>query len=137
MKAVFVAISALVVSAFPAGANTFRAINWLDVNPITQTEFEVVLQAGASPRAVWCAAADYSGKRLGRYNKTDLYVISAAGPSVTQPKRNGVVFTIDPAELDTDPIKSHSVTIYKVGATWSVGHAKTFCPFFPVPFFSE
>lgn len=136
MNAVFFAIVALVVGALPAGADTFRAINWLNVNPITKTEFEVVLKPGASPRAIWCAASDYSGRRLGRYNKTDLIVKSAVGPSVTQPGRKGVVFTIAPLQLDAAPNKSYSVTINKVGAMWSVGHAKMFCPLLPGPFYN-
>ena len=137
MNAFFFAILALVIGALPAGADTFRAINWLYVNPITATEYEVVLKPGASPRGVWCAASDYSGRRLGRYNKTDLIVKSAVGPSVTQPGRNGVVFTIDPSQLDDAPTKSHSVTINKAGASLSVGHAKMFCPLFPGPFFYD
>ena len=137
MNAFLPAVLALVVSALPVVADTFRAINWLYVNPITATEYEVVLKPGASPRAVWCAASDYSGRRLGRYNKTDLIVKTPAGPSVTHPGRNGVVFTIDPSQLDVALTKSHSVTINKAGASLSVGHAKMFCPFFPGPFFYD
>ncbi|MEP2030773.1 MAG: hypothetical protein ABJI96_18925 [Paracoccaceae bacterium] len=136
MNTGLIALVALVIGTLSASADTFRAINWLYVNPITETEFEVVLKPGASPRATWCAAADYSGKRLGRYNKTDLVVLSAAGPGVTQSRFKGVVFTIDPSRLETDPTQSYSVTIYKVGAMLSVGHAKTFCPFYPGPFYN-
>jgi hypothetical protein len=128
---------ALLVGVLPASADTFRAINWLYVNPITATEYEVVLKPGASPRGVWCAASDYSGRRLGRYNKTDLIVKTPAGPSVTHPGRNGVVFTIDPSQLDVALTKSHSVTINKAGASLSVGHAKMCCPFFPGPLFYD
>lgn len=129
------ALIVLASGPIPADAETFRAINWLNVNPISKTEFEVVLQPGASPRAVWCAASDYSGKRLGHYNKTDLVVKTAVGPSVTQTNRKGVTFSIIPKQDSDATSKSYSVTIKKVGATLSVGHAHLFCPFLPGPFF--
>lgn len=118
---------ALLVGALPARANSFRAINTLTVNPITATEFEVIKKASTSPRAMWCAASDYSGRGLGRYNKTDLIIKTPIGPSATQPGRNGVVFTIDPNQSDVAPTKSQSVTIKTAGASMSVGHAQMFC----------
>jgi hypothetical protein len=118
---------ALLVGALPANAKSFKAINRLTVNPISATEFEVINRASSSPRALWCAAADYSGRRLDRYNKTDLIIITPIGPSMTQPDRNGVIFTIDPNQSDVAPIKSYSVTVKTAGASMSVGHAKMFC----------
>lgn len=133
MNAVLIAILTLIVGASSASAQTFFATNWLNVNPISASTFEVVLKPGASPRSVWCAASDYSGRRLGRYNKTELIVKSAVGPAVTQANRKGVVFTIDPSQVDVPPTKSYSVSIKKVGASMGVGHANGFCPFLPGP----
>lgn len=133
MNVISCAALALLVGVLPASADTFRAINWLNVSPITETEFEVVLKPGASPRGVWCAASDYSWRRLGRDKKTDLIVKTPAGPSVTQPEHNGVVFTIDPNQVEVTPTKSLTVTTKRVGASLSVGHAKMFCPLLPGP----
>ncbi len=137
MNTISFAVFAVAVGALPAGADTYRAINWLNVNPISATEFEVVLKAGASPSGVWCAASDYSWKRLGKYTKTDLIVKSAVGPSITQPDRNGVVFTIDPSQLGAAPTKSLLVQINKVGASMSASHAKMFCPLLPGPAYNS
>lgn len=133
MNAISYAALALLVGALPAGAETFRAINWLNVSAITATEFEVVLKPGASSRGVWCAASDYSWRRLGRYKKTELIVKTSTGPSVTQPGRNGVVFTIDPNQVDAAPTRLFIVTTKRVGASMSVGHAQMFCPLLPGP----
>ena len=137
MNTMFFAVFTILAGALPASADTYRAINWLNVNPISDTEFEVVLKAGASPSGVWCAASDYSWKRLGKFKKTDLVVKSAAGPSVTRSDRNGVVFTVDPGQLDVVPTKSFFLQINKVGASVSVGHAKMFCPLLPGPAYSS
>ena len=118
---------ALLIGTLPASANTFRARNTLTVNPITATEFEVVKKASSSPRAMWCAASDFSGRGLGRYKKTDLIIKTPIGPSVTQPGRIGVMFTIDPDKSDIPSSKSGSVTVKTAGASLSVGHAQTFC----------
>lgn len=118
---------ALLVGALPANAKSYKAINRLTVNPINATEFEVIKRTSSSPRAMWCAAADYSGRRLDSYNKTDLIIITPIGPSTTQPDRNGVTFTIDPNQSDVAPTRSYSVTVKTAGASMSVGHAKTFC----------
>ena len=133
MNRIFYALVACTLGALPAGADSYRAINWLTVNPIAATEFEVILKPGASARAVWCAASDYSWKRLGQYKKTDLIVKSAVGPSVTKPGRNGVVFTTDPEQLDGSPNQYHVVRINQAGESLSVGHAKLFCPLIPGP----
>ncbi|MEP2030205.1 MAG: hypothetical protein ABJI96_16020 [Paracoccaceae bacterium] len=133
MKTISYAVVALALGALPAAAESYRAINWLTVNRIAETEFEVILKAGASAPGVWCAASDYSWKRLGKYKKTDLIIKSAVGPSVTNPGRNGVVFTVDPGQLSGTPNKFHLVGINRAGESLSVGHAKMFCPLIPGP----
>lgn len=117
----------LSIGALPATAKSFTAVNRLTVNPINATEFEVIKRPASSPRQMWCAAADYSGRRLGRYNKTDLIIVTPIGPSTTQANRNGVVFSIDPNQSGVAPTKSFSVTVKTAGASMSVGHAKSFC----------
>ena len=58
MKAIISAISALLISGFPASAESFKSMNRLDVNPLTATEFEVV------------QAADLARKRFGALRPT-------------------------------------------------------------------
>ena len=118
---------ALLAGVIPANAKSFQATNWLTVNPVGPTEFEVIKKASTSPRAMWCAAADYSGRVLGRYKKTELIIVKPIGPAETQQQRNGVVFTIDPAQSPVEPKRSSSVTIKKAGASMSAGHARTLC----------
>jgi hypothetical protein len=65
--------------------------------------------------------------------KTELIVKTSTGPSVTQPGRNGVVFTIDPNQVDAAPTRLFIVTTKRVGASMSVGHAQMFCPLLPGP----
>ncbi|MEP2031540.1 MAG: hypothetical protein ABJI96_22825 [Paracoccaceae bacterium] len=118
---------ALIIGTVPATAQSFRSTNWLTVNPVGPTEFEVIKKASTSPRAMWCAASDYSGRVLGRYSKTELIIVKPIGPAETQQGRNGVVFTIDAAQSPVEPKRSSSVTIQREGASMSAGHAKTLC----------
>jgi hypothetical protein len=93
-------------------------MNKLDVNPLTATEFEVIQGRRSSPKKIWCAASDYSQHPLDTIN-------TPSGPSVTEPGRKAVGFTIDPNQMA--PVKSSTVTIKTVGASLSASHASTFC----------
>ena len=125
MKAIISAISALLISGLLASADSFKSINRLDVNPLTATEFEVVQGRRSSPKKIWCAASDYTQRALGQSSKTDITINTPSGPSVTEPGRKAVGFTIDPNQMT--PVKSSTVTIKTVGASLSASHASTFC----------
>ena len=125
VKVVISAVSAILISGLPASANSFKAMNRLVVNPLTVTEFEVVQRPGSSPKKIWCAASDYTQNALGQSSKTDIIIKTPSGPSVTEPGKKGVGFTIDPNQVT--PVKSSSVSIKTVGASMSASHAATFC----------
>jgi hypothetical protein len=113
--------------ASAAHAQSFESGTRLPVNPVSATQFEVIEADSAGGAQMWCAAATYSNDVLGRYEKTDISVLSPRGPSVTATGRNGVVFTIDQASLDEAPSTAYSATINRAGVTFAVSMALTFC----------
>jgi hypothetical protein len=125
VKAIISAISVLLLSGLPANANSFKAMNGLEVNPLAATEFEVVERRGSRPKKIWCAASDYTQSALGQSSKTIIIIKTPSGPCMTEPGGKGVSFTIDPNQVT--PVKSSSVSIKTVGASMSASHAATFC----------
>ncbi len=111
-------------------AQSYLAINRLNVVPITPDEFEVIEDRGAGARDMWCAAADYV-QAIGRdRTRLRMYVKGVRGPARTVPNRIGVVFTINPDEKLRDTAPSYSVTVTNLGENLPVGHARTFCDAF-------
>lgn len=108
-------------------AQSFESGTRLPVNPVSGSQFEVIEEGSVGSPQVWCAAATYSNDELGRYEKTDISVLSPRKPSVTATGRNGVVFTIDQASLDVAPSTAYSATIDRAGVTFAVSMALTFC----------
>jgi len=116
--------AAFVALASSATAQTYRAENNLNVNPVSASRFEVIEANGEGPRGMFCAAASYAERRLG-VRGGRVYVFSARGPSKTVPGRKGVVFTVDPS--DVTPVSGYSVSLKQVGYGLPVGHARQFC----------
>ncbi len=110
-----------------ASAQAFRAESKQTVVPLNATDFEVLEDRTAGPRGYWCAAADFARSRLGAGQAARLYIKSGRGPSVSSALYKGVVFTIDPARLGSEPIRGYSVSLTKVGYNLPVGHAYSFC----------
>lgn len=125
MKAIICMVSTLLVSGFPASADSFKAMNQLDVNPLAATEFEVIQRSGSRPKKIWCAASDYTQNALGQSSRTEIILKTPSGPSVTVPGKKAVGFTIDPNQVA--PVKTSSVSIKIAGASLSASHASTFC----------
>lgn len=110
-----------------ATAQTYIAVNRLQVVPIGDGSFEVIEARGEGARGIWCAAADYALSRDRQGAGKRLYVKRARGPSATVQGRKGVVFTTDASTLGTTPAKSLSVTVRTVGVGLPVNHAVQFC----------
>ncbi|MGC1504374.1 MAG: hypothetical protein WA782_09575 [Sulfitobacter sp.] len=112
---------------FSAMAQSYTAVNRLQVVPLSATSFEVIEGLGEGARGMWCAAADYvlNGRR--QPSNQRLYVQSARGPSVTVAGRKGVVFTTDASSLSDGPKTSYSVSVRTVGLGLPVVHAYQFC----------
>lgn len=110
-----------------AMAQSYQAINRLNVVPLGGADFEVIEDNSEGARGLWCAAASYAEDRLGASTAAPLYVKSARGPSRSGTGRTGVVFTLNEASLSAPARKSYSVTVDQPGLNLPVGHATQFC----------
>lgn len=125
---IFALVTAAVI-ALPAlaSAQTYRAINNLNVVALGGSTFEVIEAAGEGPRGMWCAAADYAEKWL--RTKGRIYIREGRGPARSVSGRKSVVFTTDAASLPKGPIQSLTISTSQVGAGLPVNHALQFCRF--------
>jgi hypothetical protein len=122
-----VVLSAFIAGILPlaAGAQSFRAINYLDVVPLSKTTFEVIEANGEGPRGIWCAAADFAEKRLRTQGR--IYIAGGRGPSRKSAGSKSVVFTTDAGSLSQGPFRSISLDTSQVGVGLPVNHALQFC----------
>ncbi len=110
-----------------AAAQAFRSESKLMVVPTGTSDFEVIEARSRGPRGIWCAAADYAKSRLGANDRSELYLKTPRGPSVTTRGRTGIGFTIDPGHLSAKPNTGYSLSVSKVGYQLRVGHAYSGC----------
>lgn len=111
-------------------AQSYLAVNRLNVVPMNPDDFEVIEDRGAGARQIWCAAADYV-QAIGRDRpRLRMYVKEVRGNSRTVPNRKGVVFTINPDDKLKNTPPSYSVTVTNLGENLPVGHARDFCDAF-------
>ena len=122
-----IALVTAVALPVAALAQSFQAVNRLQVIPMNASDFEVIEARGEGARGLWCAAADFTLARYGNSRKQRIYVKSPRRLSINAPGRKGVVFTIDANRLGTPPIQSLSVTVRTVGVGLPVNHAIQFC----------
>lgn len=120
----FVLPAVLTVLPFATSASSFAFFDFLDVNPISATNFEVMAGPDEGPRAYWCSAARYVERNLGR-PQSRIYIAAGRGPSVTEPGRKAVQFTTVP--IEGKDVSSYSVSIKKVGYNLGSGTALRFC----------
>ena len=122
-----VVLAAVIAATLPvaASAQSFRAVNFLDVVPLSRSTFEVIEANGEGPRGIWCAAADYAEKRLRSYGR--IYIAAGRGASRTVAGRKSVVFTTDAGSLSQGPFQSISLSTSRVGVGLPVNHALQFC----------
>jgi len=125
-KSIIVACGVM-LAASPAFSQSFKAKNRMIVNPISSSVFEVVETRSLGASGSWCAAADYATRVLGVTGKSELIVKTPRGQSVTDPRRKGVAFTLDPGEVSEPLSKSVSPSTKIPGQTLPVGHALAFC----------
>lgn len=96
---------------------------YLPVYPISASAFEVVNADFASPAAMWCAAAKY----VDRYVPGDirqLWVAKALSSSENEPRRNSMVFSIEPTPTESRSLLFGTRT---VGLTKSMAAADSVC----------
>ncbi|TMV03258.1 hypothetical protein FGK63_19810 [Ruegeria sediminis] len=117
-------LSALIL--VPGVASAFRAWNRAQVYDLGSGVFEVVNYFGTVPRDYWCGAGDYAIRVLRTPATQRVYLWQAEGPSVSEPGRKGVKFSLKPpAGADTTP--GFTVTVKRVGDNMSASMAQNYC----------
>jgi hypothetical protein len=121
---VFILAAFAALIAAPLAAQTFKAVNDIEVSP-TAGGFAVQGDGGTGARAMWCAAADYAFERAGAAGADRLYIAEGRTPGIGQ--RSPVTFTLDPAGLTPSAVLVTGLSLRSAGANLSVGHARSFC----------
>lgn len=103
-------------------AQAFRSRNGLEVNPISDTVFEVVDNGRTFGPGYWCAAADYARRALRMPWLATLYVHRGLGWAETANRRPSVQFS---SEGSGKGIVSLGVP--STGDAMSVQRANTMC----------
>ncbi len=125
MRFTWIALSVIALLPTAAVAQSYGAVNHLDVVPLGPATFEVIEARGEGPRGIWCAAADYAERRLRATGR--IYIREARGPAKSAPGRKSVVFTTDPQSLPQGPFRSLTLDTSQVGVGLPIGHAIQFC----------
>ncbi|WP_240482169.1 hypothetical protein [Ruegeria marisrubri] len=88
--------------------------------------FEVVNHFGSAPKDYWCGAGDYAIRVLRTPATQRVYLWQAVGPSVAEPGKKGVQFSLQPpAGADTSP--GYSVSVKRVGDNMPASMAQNYC----------
>ncbi|MGI9368004.1 MAG: hypothetical protein ACR2O2_04120 [Ruegeria sp.] len=96
------------------------------VAKVSDGVFEVVSLSGSAPVAYWCGAGDFAIRNLRTQATQRIYIWKAYGPSVSQPGKKAVQFSLSPPEgVDTTP--GYSVTVKRVGENMTAGSAQGYC----------
>ena len=116
---------AVAVVLMPVGASAYRAINWLQVNPVSADVFEVVGEPGSGPAQYWCAAGDYARQVLGTVAVQRIYIVRGRGPSETTNRRSAVQFSLIKPPGDYQP--GYSLSVKNVGENLNSASARFYC----------
>lgn len=76
----------------------FVAVGGIQVNPVSDTVFEVIPTAGNARFDLWCGAGQYARSVLGASRNARLYVVSGPGPGVTADSRSAAQFSLLPPD---------------------------------------
>ena len=119
------ALSAMAaVTALPAMA--FTASNYMRVNPVNDSVFEVVPRGAAKTGDYWCAAAEYL-LYTGSTNATQrIYVVRELAPAQTANRRSSVQFSLTPPP-DADTRPGFTLSVRRVGENLSAATARSQC----------
>ncbi|MCF6232317.1 MAG: hypothetical protein L3J36_04350 [Rhodobacteraceae bacterium] len=122
-------ILALALTIFAASAEAWRARNWHQVYPVSPTVFEVVGQAGSGAADYWCGAGDYVRHLLRMPAVQRVYIWRAIGPSVVQPGRKAVQFSLGPPEDPENKVVApgYSLSVKAVGDNLTAAAAFQYC----------
>ncbi|MCE8009365.1 hypothetical protein [Aestuariivita sp.] len=122
------ALGLAIVIALPSSAWAFRAKNHLEVNPITQTRFEVIQRAGAGASDFWCAAGDYARRVLGVAANQPVYLVAGRDTAQTRTNRIAVTFSLDaPPEAANFATKPLTLNLDAIGDSLRAAFAEQYC----------
>jgi len=120
-------LCALTVAALAASpVLAFTASNYMRVNPVNTSVFEVVARGGARPGDYWCAAAEYLLYK-GSTNATQrIYLVRELGAAETANRRSAAQFSLQaPSGVDTNP--GVTMSVQRVGENLSAAMARDQC----------
>lgn len=116
----------LVLVLMPVSAAAWRSYDWLQVNPVSETVFEVVGQPRSGGPQYWCAAGQYAFEVLGASTTDKIYLVRGRGPAVTVNRRSAVHFSLVKPDVPP-PEPSYSLSVTAVGDSLSVAVAWNYC----------
>ncbi len=121
-----IALAAVLVFA-PAALYAFTATNRLSVADVDSAVFEVVAVPGSGPRQFWCAAGQYALSKGARSNAR-IYLVSGRQPSVSEPGRTAVRFTLNPDAAGITPVEPQlTLNVDVTGDNLRVASARQYC----------
>ena len=113
--------------SLPLAAQAYTAQNRMSVADLGGGVFEVVQRGAAGPRDFWCAAGEYA-LSLGAADAARIYLVSGVQPSVSQPGRKAVRFTLSPQAAGITPVPPQlSLTVKVPGDNLRVISAREYC----------
>ena len=120
---------ALTLATTAAQADTFRALNRPHVNALPNGDFEVVSRVGAGPAQFWCAAGDYTIRALRAPSASRVYLVQRTGPSVTEPGRKAVTFSLrkPPTTDERSQLGRYFLSLTAVGENLNAALAQQYC----------
>lgn len=125
-QAKMVACASLIV--LPEAALAWRAWNRHEVLDVSPGVYEVIAKPGygTSAKDYWCAIGDYAIRILKTSAVQRVYLWAPVGPSVNQPGRKAVQFSLQPPPgANTNPRLSLSTK--QVGDNLSASSAQSYC----------
>ncbi len=117
---------AAAASMAAGSALAFTSSNYMRVNPVSASVFEVVARGRANPGDYWCAAAEFLLFN-GSTNATQrIYVVRRLGAAETMNRRSAVHFSlVAPEGVDTRP--GFTMSVKRVGENLSAAMARNQC----------
>lgn len=119
-------LSALVL-AVPQMALAWRAANGTEVNPVSQTTFEVIPHGRSGPSEFWCGAGDFAIRALGTSATQRIYISRAVGPSQTRPGSKAVEFSLSPPPEAEGFQAGYSLSVKSAGDSLDAAMAQRYC----------
>ena len=114
--------------AIPGAAQSWRAMNGHEVQPLGDGVYEVVGRVGSGASDYWCGIGDYARVVLDLPGVQRIYVWRPVGPSVTRSGRKAVHFALtSPPGAKAKAKNDYSLTVRRTGENLSAVMARQYC----------